>query len=229
MDADLYLRVRAKEGRLHPDDLVMRLPHVPETHPHALEWRLRAASASALSRHLSRHSRPLAILDLGCGNGWLAARLNQAGHTLLGLDLNRFELAQAARVFTPSVTLAFLEANIFSAPFPPAGFDVIVLASVIQYFASLPRLLQHLRTYLKPQGEIHLIDSPLYEEAELPAAAERSRAYYAGLGFPEMSASYHHHRLSDLAPFAPRFLYRPRRWWVRWFQRPPFPWVVISN
>ena len=43
MGADLYLRVRAKEGRLHPDDLVMRLPHVPETHPHALEWRLRAA------------------------------------------------------------------------------------------------------------------------------------------------------------------------------------------
>lgn len=234
MEVDLYLRVREKEGRLYSDEIVSHLPLVPNGHPLANEWRARAASASRLTQYLSRSPKPLTILDLGCGNGWLSNLLRQSGHHVVGVDRNRYELKQAARVFASNSSLSFLEADIFSAPFAPQSFDVIVLASVIQYFRDLPALLNGLLSYLKPQGEIHIMDSPLYAETELADAVLRSRAYYSSLGFPEMAGFYFHHRLADLDAFDPLWLYRPNRRvlrWKRWLRLDdaPFPWVMIRR
>ncbi|RPI24589.1 MAG: SAM-dependent methyltransferase, partial [Chloroflexota bacterium] len=98
--ADLYLRVREREGRLYPDEIVRRLPDIPADHPLANEWHLRASSSARLIRYLERLGRPLAVLELGCGNGWLSA---QAAHTpeaqIWGLDRYTCELVQAARLF----------------------------------------------------------------------------------------------------------------------------------
>ena len=174
MNPDLYLRLREKEGRLYSDDIVARLPLMPDGHRFAAEWRARSASASRLTRYLSSRPRPLSILDLGCGNGWLSNLLSKAGHSVLGMDQNRHELKQAARVFTTNSHLSFLEADIFSAPFIPGYFDVIVLASVLQYFQDAPGLVSMLSNYLKPQGEIHILDTPLYLDSELDAAVLRS-------------------------------------------------------
>ncbi len=68
-----------------------------------------------------------------------------------------------------------------------------MVASVIQYFPDLPALIRGLRKLLTKRGEVHIIDSPLYGEQGLAAARERTRAYYAGLGFPEMGEQYFHH------------------------------------
>ncbi|MEW6285489.1 MAG: class I SAM-dependent methyltransferase [Chloroflexota bacterium] len=234
MNVDLYLRVREKEGRLYSDELVARLPSVPDGHPLANEWGARSASASRLTRYLARGPEPLLILDLGCGNGWLANYIAASGHRVLGMDGNRLELRQAARVFLPNPNLHFLEADIFSAPFPFDSFDVILLASVIQYFPDLPALLDLLLKYLKPRGEIHIIDSPLYSDAEIDTAKERTRAYYASLGFPEMAEHYFHHRFSELNGFTWRILYRPRTLALhakRLLRRidSPFFWVVTRK
>lgn len=231
MDIDLYLRVREKEGRLYSDDLLARLPDIPTGHPLAEEWRARSVSASRLTRYLLRRPQPLLVLDLGCGNGWLANLLAASGLHVLGMDRNHLELRQAARVFSSNHRLGFLEADIFSAPFPPALFDVILLASVIQYFPDLPTLLSLLLKYLKPGGEIHVMDSPLYnDDAGVEAAAARTQTYYASLGFPQMAAFYFHHRFSVLQSFSPRVLYSPRMLALkRLFGKPdsPFPWFVI--
>lgn len=229
---DLYLRAREKEGRLFPDEVVRRLPDLPVGHPLRAEWRLRAASCARLARYLRGLPPPLAVLDLGCGNGWLANRLAQIPQARVwGADPNLVELAQARRVFSrPGLT--FLAAGAPHLPFPPCAFDVIVLASVIQYFPDLPGLLHSLRILLKPGGEIHLLDSPLYAEEELPAARQRTLAYYQALGCPEMAAYYHHHTAAAPEPFSPRWLYRPEALSARLARRfgraaPPFPWVIL--
>ena len=230
--ADLYLRVREKEGRLYPDDVLVRLPEVPNGHPLASEWRARAASSLRLRRYLASLSRPLVILELGCGNGWLSRNLSYiAGSRVWGLDRSGQELAQAARLFG-SNALAFLEADVYRAPFAARTFDAIVLASALQYFPDPPALFRALRLLLNPLGEIHLLDSPLYKPDELLAARERTRRYYASLGFPEMAEHYHHHPLSILEEFSPRWLYRPMRMpdrLVRLLGRnaSPFPWIVL--
>jgi ubiquinone/menaquinone biosynthesis C-methylase UbiE len=234
MEVDLYLRVREKEGRLYSDDVVARLPFISNGHPLANEWHARSASASRLTRYLSRQPRPLTILELGCGNGWLSNLLSKSVYRVIGADKNLYELKQAAQVFSSNSDLHFLDVDIFSAPFAPGIFDVIVLASMIQYFPDLPALLNILFQYLKPHGEIHIIDSPLYNNDEISDAVQRSRQYYASLGFPEMAEQYFHHRESDLDPFGAKWLYRPRLHAFRWKRLlrsvdSPFPWIVINK
>ncbi|MCI0610415.1 MAG: methyltransferase domain-containing protein [Anaerolineae bacterium] len=234
MDIDLYLHVREKEGRLYSDDVVARLPLMPSDNSLADEWRARSASASRLTQYLLRRATPLSILDLGCGNGWFSNLLSKFGHRVLSVDQNRHELKQAARVFSLNPCLFFIETNIFSAPFMAGTFDVIVLASVIQYFHDLPALLKVLLRYLKPKGEIHIMDSPLYSDEELKAAVHRSQQYYSSLGFPEMAGHYFHHNLSDLDAFDSKWLYNPQSHIYRlkrllgWVDS-PFPWIMIRK
>lgn len=231
---DLYLQVRAREGRLYPDAMAARLPHVPAGHPLAAEWRLRAASCARLAHHLEKLARPLGILDAGCGNGWLANQMARLPATsLCGTDRARLELAQAQRLFARP-NLVFLEADISNPPFHSRAFDVILLASVIQYFPDLPALIRSLLPLLAPQGELHLLDSPLYTPTQLPAARQRTREYYTALGFPEMAEGYHHHTASALAEFSPQWLHQPHSPGARWARllrraTSPFPWICFKS
>ena len=234
MHPELYLRLREREGRLYSDDIVASLPRIPAGDRFAAEWRGRAKSASRLNRYLSARPEPLSILELGCGNGWLSNLLSKAGHTVLGMDQNRHELKQAARVFCGSSHLSFLEADIFSSPFISARFDVIVLASVLQYFQDAPGLISVLRNYLSRAGEIHILDTPLYMDHELDAAILRTEQYYSSQGFPEMTSHYFHHRASDLQVLHPRILYQPRSRTLRLKRLlgqddSPFPWLMIKK
>ena len=234
MDVDLYLRVREKEGRLYSDEVVASLPSIADDHPLAEEWHVRLISASRLSRYLSSRPRPLTILDLGCGNGWLSNLLYQSGHHVIGVDQNSYELKQAARVFSTNSRLFFLQADIFSAPFAVDSFDVILFSSVIQYFHDLPALLTVSARYLKQQGEIHILDSPLYGITELENAAHRSQHHYSNLGFPQMAKQYFHHSVSRLKPFEPLTLYQPQPFLLRLKHflgqvDSPFPWIVIRK
>lgn len=234
MDTELYLSVREKEGRLYSDEMVVRLPLILDAHPLAKEWRARSASATRLTRYLSRQPKPLSILDLGCGNGWLSNLLHQSGHCAIGMDQNHHELKQAARVFSQKAGLSFLEADVFAAPFAAESFDVILLVSVIQYFRDLNALLSVLSRYLKGRGEIHILDSPLYSDPERDRAARRSHQYYSSLGFPQMAEHYFHHRASDLSAFRLKTLYQGRPLTLRINQLlgrvdSPFPWIMIEK
>ncbi len=229
---DLYLRVREKEGRLYSDDVTARLPDIAPDHPLAREWRARAGSCARLVRHLKTISTPLHILDVGCGNGWLSRKLSLIrGARVFAVDRSSPELTQAARLFN-GANLVFVDADVFRAPFRYPSFNVIILASVIQYFPNLPALLGALKALLLQNGEIHVLDSPLYEPDEISAARERTRAYYASLGFPEMDEYYFHHSVRALSGFSLRWLHRPDGFRARssrsfgWTVS-PFPWISI--
>ena len=233
--SDLYIRVRDKEGRLYSDNMVRNLPDVPLDHPLRAEWCARAASMRRLMDHIRRlPPHPARLLDVGCGNGWLSHHLCALrGLSVWGVDRAGPELTQAAGIFGAG-NLMFLEADVFQPPVPQSSFDVIVMASVIQYFPDLPRLIQSLQLLLRPGGEIHVIDSPLYDAAGLAAAQKRTEAYYAALGFPDMSAHYFHHTYAELRPFAPIYLHRPDSLPARVSRRigrpqSPFPWVLIRS
>jgi ubiquinone/menaquinone biosynthesis C-methylase UbiE len=226
---DMYLRVREREGRLYPDDVVRQLPTIPPDHPLFAEWQARAASCDRLTTYLTRFRNRLTVLELGCGNGWLANRIAAVTNaSVVGLDLNRRELHQAQRLFAHR-DLSWVITDIACAAFDARVFDVVVIASAIQYFADLPALLKMVAPFLKKQGEIHILDSPLYSAEELPAARERSRQYYSNLGFPEMAAHYHHHASDALAERNATWLYVPRKAQTRAEKTndSPFPWVRV--
>jgi SAM-dependent methyltransferase len=232
--SDLYLRVREKEGRLYPDDVATRLPDISTDHPLRIEWRARADSLRRLLRYCGRLPQPVSILELGCGNGWLSSRIGSLpGVRVWGLDRTGIELTQATRLFKAD-NIAFLSADIFSSPFLLESFDIIILASVIQYFPDLPALLRSLSSLLTPRGEIHLLDSPLYTEAQIAFARARTHDHYSALGFPEMADHYFHHTVSSLQQFSPHWLYRPHGLQARISRylghvNSPFPWLSISK
>ena len=234
MDPELYLKIREKEGRLYSDQIVVRLPSIPDEHPLVVEWSARSASAWRLARYISFRRQPLSILDLGCGNGWLSNLISKSARMVTGVDQNQYELKQAARVFCSNPKLAFLEADIYAAPFRGESFDMIILASALQYFQNASELILILLKYLRPQGEIHILDTPLYSENEIEDAKLRTRGYYTSLGFPAMAEHYFQHRASDLDDLHPRRLYNPHsliQRLKRWMGQidSPFPWVVIRK
>lgn len=230
--ADLYYRVRQKEGRIYPDEIVSRLPDFPVDHSLRQEWLARRHSAHRLVDYLRALDRPLRVLDVGCGNGWLSHLLTGIhGAQVWAFDRIGPELRQAARLFSAQ-SAQYLVTEISAPAFSPSTFDVIVLASVIQYFPDLPLLITELRGLLRSGGEIHLLDSPLYAAADVEAARRRTLGYYTELGFPEMAALYHHHTTASLDPFSPDYLYRPGGIRNRLSRQAgsspsPFPWVRL--
>jgi SAM-dependent methyltransferase len=240
---DHYVQVRDREARLYPDDVVRALPAIRPDHPLAGEWQARVDSLRRLLSYLAQLPPGLAVLDLGCGNGWMAHHLAAlSGVNVYGLDLNRRELAQAVRVFGDQPRLKFLFGDVYSVALP-CEFNLVVLASAIQYFPDLPALIRRLKGLLVPGGEIHILDSPLYEPGEVPAAQARSRAYYQSKGLAFMADDYHHHTRASLAAFQPKVLYNPSAplnrlagWWKRLTLAPlsnqsrsPFVWLKIVN
>ncbi|MEO5602531.1 MAG: class I SAM-dependent methyltransferase [Cyclobacteriaceae bacterium] len=229
---DHYLSLRQKEMRIYPDEVVKALPVVPKNHPLKYEWRVRSKSLERLTAHLRKDS-DIKILDVGCGNGWLSHHLSSVSRSeVIGVDINEIELIQGARVFGETKNLFFVYMDILAGKMPYSHFDYIILSSSIQYFVNLPLLLQELRSLLRPEGEIHILDSPLYHPPEVPSAKQRSVQYFTDAGYPVMKEYYHHHTWEMLNYFQPKIKYNPGLFSNRFLNKlspsSPFPWVVIN-
>jgi SAM-dependent methyltransferase len=154
---------------LYTDKEVAHLPRLTSAHPRHREWRCRRTSADRLIRYLSDHKRSAGILEIGCGNGWLSNRLAEVpGSRVIGLDPNLGELRQAARVFSHQQNLKFIYGEFYSDVLQDLSFDIIIVAAAIQYFARPAQLLADALSYLRPHGELHILDSPLRRPTLLP-------------------------------------------------------------
>lgn len=220
-----YIAVREREDRILTDNEVAQLPFLKTK-----EWPIRKKSCSRFISYLTTQKKHLNILDLGCGNGWFSNQIAalSPNYFILGLDVNCFELEQAARVFQKE-NLQFAYGDIFEIqPFLLEKFDIIVLNGVIQYFPNFDIVITTLQSFLKPKGEIHIIDSPFYEKEEIQEAKIRTQDYYTSLGFPEMSNNYFHHNYEEITTY--KTMYKPQKSiFNRIFNKhnSPFLWVVI--
>ena len=101
-----------------------------------------------------------AIIDLGCGYGFLCYMLQflSAGRTITGVDYDEEKIAVASNGFLRSPRLNFFHADITS--FELAAYDVIILADVLHYLKTEEqfRLLLTCFSALNPGGKILLRD-----------------------------------------------------------------------
>lgn len=148
---------------VYTDKEVALLPSLNSSHPRYREWIGRKASSHRLVRYLTLHQRAASILEIGCGNGWLCHQLSTVpGSRVVGLDLNLNELRQAARVFRQQPNLKFIYGDFYSTVLQDLSFDVIVMAATIHHFPSPHQTIKDALAYLRPRGELHLLDSVLY-------------------------------------------------------------------
>jgi ubiquinone/menaquinone biosynthesis C-methylase UbiE len=230
----IYLKVREKENRVYSDDELRNLPFASESNPHKKEWDVRAKSFLRFRKYLETKNQCLNILDLGCGNGWFSGKLsNSFNIKFYCVDVNITELNQGRRVFE-SENLVFIYADIFSTEFPPNYFDIVILNASIQYFAEIKTLLDKLLSLIKMNGEIHIIDSPIYSDQEAMNAKQRTANYYSSLGFPEMINNYFHRSWDEISEYNFEILYNPssaKRKLKKIFltNDSPFPWIRIKE
>lgn len=229
-----YLSIREKEKRIYTDEQVAALPEIPLSHDHYQEWKLRSDSLQRLIRYTNKNQFKT-ILDLGCGNGWMSRHLAMRSSDVFAMDVNEFELTQGARVNQNVKNLHFVFANILSKPFNKEKiFDLIVLSSSIQYFPDLHKLVEHLEPLLTESGEIHIIDSPLYNKVDLPAAQQRTAKYYQAMGLTDAETLYFHHTWKSLELFRAVIAYNPQSFSskIKKLVNPftsPFPWIIIRK
>ena len=226
-----YILLRNKEGRIYSDKEVAVLPEIDKEHKHYNEWQVRKDTSGRLIKYLFSKKKALEILEVGCGNGWLTAKLSGIPLSrLIGIDINGEELNQAKRVFSQIENLEFFNCSFQDEMFSDRKFDIIVFAASVQYFSSLEKVLIESLERLKPGGEIHIIDSHLYRQNETNAASLRSNEYYRAIGFPEMSDQYFHHSLEDLKLFNHDVLYDPNSIINKLKKnKNPFYWVSIRH
>ncbi len=192
---------------------------------------IRKQSSRRLTDYLADKKKALTILEAGCGNGWLSHRLSAIpGVQVMGLDINSVELQQAKRVFTPRKNLQFVLGDIRDNVITGKKFDIILFAASVQYFPSLPGILNIALQHLNKEGEIHIIDSPWYPEKEVAAAQQRTAAYYHSLGLPGMTGYYFHHHIEELKTFPFKILYNPFSVFNKLRQhRNRFHWIRIQK
>ena len=226
---DLYIDVRNQEKRVLTDCQVMFLPDIEPTHIHYKEWQVRKRSAKRLIDYLKEKSKPLNILEIGCGNGWLSSMLlTIKGSKVTGIDVNEPEIMQAKRLFK-NERLDFICAGFDPKMFSDQKFDVILFAASIQYFPSIKNILQDALSCLNRNGEIHIIDTNFYSPNQVEGAARRTEQYYSEMGYPEMAAYYFHHTVNDLKPFNYQLLFNPHRLVNKISKKDPFYWVAVKH
>jgi ubiquinone/menaquinone biosynthesis C-methylase UbiE len=226
---ELYLTVRNKEGRFYTDEEVAQLPSIYEIHPYYHEWEMRKRSANRLMAYLQKKNKPLSILEIGCGNGWLSAKLAGLKDTLVtGIDANLPEIEQARRVFSDT-SARFIYGNFNADAFGKhLKFDVIVFAASFQYFPSAKAILQEAMQLLNPDGEVHILDTHFYTTEGAKSSASRSKNYYSNMGVAEMASHYFHHSLIGLEGFNYKVLFDPNNMMNRLMKKDVFYWVMIK-
>ena len=98
-------------------------------------------AARTLSDFIPQRAR---VLDVGCGNGFIAYHLNALGHSVTGIDLG-------AATEAPIPYAAF---NGRELPFEDASFDAVIFSFVLHHSQNIAGLLAEARRVLRPDGRI---------------------------------------------------------------------------
>lgn len=182
--AEDYAAHRQAEGRGCAGDDLLALPYV-RSGPLARQWGVRACTFDAfmgrLLRPMARRlGRPLRLLDLGAGNGWLSYRVAVAGDFATALDIrddgvDGLGAGQAFLQWTEG-RMRTAVAPFDAIPEPDASFDIAVFNASLHYATDLAAVLKEAARVVRPGGRLAILDSPFYRhEADgLAMVAEKA-------------------------------------------------------
>lgn len=188
---EAYARHRASEGRGHDGEALLSLPYL-RSGPLARQWAVRARSFDAFLRHAvrpeaARLARPLDLLDLGAGNGWLCYRAALEGHHATAIDIrdDSVDGLGAAAPFLAHVPgrITCVRASFEAIPLDTASTDVTVFNAALHYATDLAAVLAEAARVTRPGGLIVILDSPFYRKDRHGAAMVAEKQAGAGARF----------------------------------------------
>ena len=195
--ATAYSLHRQAEGRELSDDELLRLPWLT-TGPQAAQWAVRARTYEAFVDRLlepmsQQASRPLTVLDLGAGNGWLSYRVAGRGHQAIALDIrgDSIEGLGTAEVFQNRCPgkIECVVASFDAVPLPDDLVDIAVFNASLHYATDLDKVLGEAARVTRPGGRIAILDSPFYPNEDDGLAMLAEKRQLAAATFGEHAAS----------------------------------------
>ncbi len=101
-------------------------------------------------------NKDVAILEVGCGEGYGTAYLSEKGYKITAVDVNQKTIEHAKQKY-PAISFKSISKNIL--PFPDNCFDAIISFQVIEHTDNLPLFLSEIKRVLK-EGGVFLCTTP---------------------------------------------------------------------
>jgi 2-polyprenyl-6-hydroxyphenyl methylase/3-demethylubiquinone-9 3-methyltransferase len=94
----------------------------------------------------------LSVLDAGCGNGFIAARIAGRGHNVIAIDASPTGV-ELARVAHPGVRYEVKSVyDDLNSLMPHGGWDLIISSEVIEHLSRPSAFLANMNRHLRPGG-----------------------------------------------------------------------------
>ena len=164
---DDYTRIRYAECQgIRDASYYLRLPEPSMVDSMAWQWRMRTVSYQHLiSSFLSQSERPLKIIDVGAGVGWLSHRLAGFGHCPIAIDLNidPYDGLMASSHYGGAWPR--VQAEFDHLPLEDNQADLVIYNASLHYSIDYQVTLCEALRVLNNEGRIVILDSPVYELA----------------------------------------------------------------
>jgi SAM-dependent methyltransferase len=187
-----YEAIRSAEGRGSNDPAYYRdLPFRDRTRRHSADWKVRCQSYRALFSSVivpmeRARRRPLKVLDIGAGNGWLSYRLTSRGHQAAAVDLQTNRMDGLGAHIHYDADFLPIQADFNHLPLSEGQADLAIFNASFHYSTNyLFSLCEALRV-LHPEGEIVILDTPIYHDSQSGEmmVREREEFFKRNYGFP---------------------------------------------
>ena len=190
-----YLTVRKAEGRGSENpDYYLALPYEDISGNLSWQWDMRGKSYRHLEQRIlpaieRQAKRPLDVLDLGAGVGWLSYRLALRGHHPAAVDLltDPLDGLGAARHYFSALPEPFpaFQAEFDRLPFADEQFDLAIFNSSFHYSTAYHDTLQEVRRCLRWDARVIIMDTPIYRRHQdgEQMREERHRQFEQQYGF----------------------------------------------
>ena len=192
-----YETVRRSEGRGSDASAFYRALPFTERPPRFLkprrsasEWAVRAQSFGVLLEQVVKPleevaKRPLHILDMGAGNGWLSNRLAAQGHVVGAVDLgvNVWDGLGAHRHY--ETAFVCLQAEFDHLPLAEGQFDLLIFNASFHYSVKYEATLREAGRVLRADGQVAVVDTAVYQQqtSGQQMVAEREAHFQQQHGF----------------------------------------------
>jgi SAM-dependent methyltransferase len=196
-----YEFIRSSEGRGSSQaEYYLSLPYKDISGRNGDQWAIRAHTFQTMERQIlaplaKLYQRPLRILDLGAGNGWMSYRLALCGHLPIAVDLltNEQDGLGAAVNYKHAIDPLFprVQAELGRLPFQSFGFDLAIFNASFHYSEDYEHTFAEALRCIRPGGAVVIADTPWYakEESGTRMVEERHLLFTERYGFASDSIS----------------------------------------
>jgi len=194
-----YEFIRSAEGRGSKDpEYYLALPYQDLSGKNTHQWKIRSRTFRYIEKHIlaplaDLQSKPLRILDLGAGNGWMSYRLALMGHLPIAVDLltNDSDGLGAAGHFNRTLPEPFpcVQSEMDHLPFPSSSFDLTVFNASFHYSENYEQTLGEALRCTRSGGAVLIADTPWYADDSngRKMIEEKHTTFAAKYGFPSDS------------------------------------------